>query len=156
MATFGAVGSVDQWILDGLKTWVDAFLPGIINLRVYPSLNHPDEQFFGHLKRDCFEDSNLSSFHFTYGSMPTEPITLIGVVAAIPPECEDMFKPLEEFEQDELDDSEKVECAFRAVFRAFDGMEQMIRTCRFPRVLVQPLVVYRSVEPNLLLQRELC
>lgn len=29
----------------------------------------------------------------------------------------------------------------------------MIRTCRFPRVLVQPLIVYRSVEPNPSLDR---
>lgn len=144
----GSVGLVDQWILDGLKTWIDTFLPGIINLRLYPSPNHPDEQFFGHLKREHFEDHDLSSFHFTYGSLPTEPISLIGIVTAIPPESNDNFKPLAEFEREGLADTESVECAFRGVFRGFDGMEQMIRTCRFPRVLVQPLVVYRSVNPN--------
>lgn len=148
----GSVGLVDQWILDGLKTWIDTFLPGIINLRLYPSPNHPDEQFFGHLKREYFEDRDLSSFHFTYGSVPTEPISLIGIVTSIPPDVGDTFKPLAEFEREGLADTESVERAFRGVFRGFDGMEQMIRTCRFPRVLVQPLVVYRSVEPNPALQ----
>jgi hypothetical protein len=148
----GSVGAVDQWILDGLKTWIDTFLPGIINLRLYPSLDHPDEQFFGHLKREHFEDRDQSSFHFTYGSVPTEPISLIGIVTAIPTELEDDFKPLAEFAREGLANTESVESAFRGVFRGFDGMEQMIRTCRFPRVLVQPLVVYRSVEPNPALQ----
>lgn len=147
-----SIGSVDQWILDGLKTWIETFLPGIINFRLYPSPSHPDEQFFGHLKREHFEDRDLSSFHFTYGSVPTEQISLIGIVTGIPPEFGDTFKPLAEFEREGLADTESVERAFRGVFRGFDGMEQMIRTCRFPRVLVQPLVVYRSVEPNPALQ----
>lgn len=147
-----SVGAVDQWILDGLKTWIDTFLPGIINLRLYPSLDHPDEQFFGHLKHENFEDRDQSSFHFTYGSVPTEPISLIGIVTAVPTEHEDNFKPLAEFTREGLANAESVESAFRGVFRGFDGMEQMIRTCRFPRILVQPLVVYRSVEPNPALQ----
>lgn len=147
-----SVGAVDQWILDGLKTWVDTFLPGIVNLRLYPSLEHPDEQFFGHLKREHFEDRDQGSFHFTYGSVPTEPISLIGIVTSIPKEIEDDFKPLAEFAREGLANAESVESAFRGVFRGFDGMEQMIRTCRFPRVLVQPLIVYRSVEPNPALQ----
>lgn len=152
VASASSVGAVDQWILDGLKTWIDTFLPGIINLRLYLSIDRPDEQFFGHLKREHFEDRDQSSFHFTYGSMPTEPISLIGIVTAIPSELEDNFKPLAEFAREGLADTESVESAFRGVFRGFDGMEQMIRTCRFPRVLVQPLVVYRSVEPNPALQ----
>lgn len=149
LATSAAtIGNVDQWILDGLKTWIDTFLPGIINLRLYPSLDHPDEQFFGHMKREYFEDQDQASFHFTYGSVLTEPISLIGIVTAIPPEMEDAFEPLSEFKREDLASEESIEQAFRGVFRGFDGLEQMIRTCRFPRVLVQPLIVYRSVEPN--------
>lgn len=139
---------VDQWILDGLKTWIDTFLPGIINLRVYPSLERPDEQIFGHLKRENFEDKDSSSFHFTYGSVPTENLSLIGIVTSVPAETEDSFSPLAEFSREGLEGAESVERGFRGVFRGFDGMEQMIRTCRFPRVLVQPLIMYRSVEPN--------
>ena len=55
VASVASVGVVDQWILDGLKTWIDTFLPGIINLRLYPPLERPDEQVFGHLKREYFE-----------------------------------------------------------------------------------------------------
>ena len=40
----GVVGVIDQWILDGFKTWIDAFLPGIINLRIYPTEGLADEQ----------------------------------------------------------------------------------------------------------------
>lgn len=143
-----SISSVEPWILEGFHTWVDTFLPGIINLRVYPYLERPDEQIFGHLKREYFEDSDTGSFHFTYGSKPTEKISLIGIVTAIPTEAPDYFDPLAEFAGGGLKDSEAVESGFRGLFRGFDGLEQMIRTSRFPRVLVQPIVVYRNVEPN--------
>ncbi|MFZ2268794.1 MAG: hypothetical protein WAV95_14560 [Azonexus sp.] len=147
------VGAVENWILEGFRSWVDTFLPGIINLRIYPSVERPDEQVFGHLKREYFEDADTSSFHFTYGSLPTENVSLIGIVTAIPGESFDPFNPLAEFLREGLGNAESVEMGFRGLFRGFDGLEQLIRTCRFPRVLVQPVVVYRSVEPNILLNQ---
>lgn len=143
-----SIEPVEPWILDSFRTWVDTFLPGIINLRVYPSIDRPDEQIFGHLKRDYFEDTDTSSFHFTYGSIPTEKVSMIGIITAIPTELKDPFEPLKEFSAGELESPESVEAGFRGLFRGFDGFEQLIRTCRFPRVLVQPVVVYRSVSPN--------
>lgn len=148
VSSVSSVSPIEPWILEGFHSWVDAFLPDIINLRVYPYLERPDEQIFGHLKREYFEDADTSSFHFTYGSKPTERISLIGIVTAIPTETPDSFDPLAEFVGDGLKDSEAVESGFRGLFRGFDGLEQMIRTSRFPRVLVQPIVVYRNVEPN--------
>ncbi len=141
-----ALGTIDQWILDGLKTWVDAFLPGIVNLRIYPGNTFVDEHVFGHMKKDCFQDTDPNSFHFTYGSIPTEDLTMVGIVTSVPSEGADSFTPLVEFEKETLAGQESIEKAFRGVFRGFDGIDQMIRTCRFPRVLVQPLTVYRSVE----------
>jgi hypothetical protein len=43
LASARKVGTVDQWILDGMKTWINAFLPGIVNLRIYPDIERPDE-----------------------------------------------------------------------------------------------------------------
>ena len=142
----GVTASIDQWILDGLKTWIDTFLPGIVNLRIYPRDDRTDEHVFGHMKKDCFQDTDRNSFHFTYGAIPTEDLTMVGIVTAVPAETADAFTPLVEFEKESLADYETVERAFRGVFRGFDGIDQIIRTCRFPRVLVQPLTVYRSVE----------
>jgi hypothetical protein len=139
-------GMVEQWVLDGFKTWIDAFLPGIVNLRIYPTNALADEHVFGHLKKNCFQDTDSNSFHFTYGSMPTEDLTVVGIVTSVPSESPDSFIPLIEFEKEALADYESIERAFRGVFRGFDGIEQMIRTCRFPRILVQPLMVYRCVE----------
>jgi hypothetical protein len=139
---------VDQWILDGVKTWIDTFLPGIVNLRIYPYIDRPDEHIFGHLKKQCFEDPDSGSFHFTYGSFPTEEITMVGIVTSVPTEGGEQFKPLGEFEKEKLADHESFEHAFRGLFRGFDGLEEMIRTCHFPRILVNPITVYRNVAPT--------
>lgn len=110
-----------EWLLDGLQTWINTFLPGIINLRVYPSEDRTDEHVLGHLKRECFTDSDSASFHFTYGSFPTEKLTVVGIVASVPNEGGEDFDPLEEFSKPNLEDAESVENAFRGVFRGFDG-----------------------------------
>ena len=153
IASSTAVGMVPQWILDGMETWIDAFLPGITNIRVYPFEDQDDEHVFGHLEAGNFTIPDPTAFHFTYGSFPTEEFTMLGVVTSVPPAEEESFAPLAEFDKEELKDHESVESAFRGMFRGFDGMEAMVRTCRYPRVLVHPVLVYRQTSPNKALQR---
>lgn len=148
-----AVDMVPQWILDGMGTWIDAFLPNITNIRVYPFQEENDEHVFGHLEASNFTVSDPTAFHFTYGSFPTEEFTMLGVITSVPSEEEERFTPLQEFEKEELKDFESVERAFRGMFRGFDGIEAMVRTCRYPRVLVHPILVYRQTSPNKALQR---
>ncbi len=148
-----AVDIVPQWILDGMGTWIDAFLPNITNIRVYPFDNQKDEHLFGHLEAENFTISDPNSFHFTYGSFPTEEFTMLGIITSVPKAEEDEFSPLEEFNKEELKDYESIESAFRGIFRGFEGIEGMVRTCRYPRVLVHPVLVYRQTSPNKALQQ---
>lgn len=148
-----AVNIVPQWILDGLKTWIDAFLPNITNIRVYPFDDQIDEHIFGHLEASNFSIADPTAFHFTYGSFPTEEFTMLGIITSIPADEEEKFSPLKEFDKDELEDYESIESAFRGMFRGFDGIEAMVRTCRYPRVLVHPILVYRQTSPNKSLKR---
>jgi hypothetical protein len=141
------VGNVDQWLLDGLCTWIDTYLPGIINIRLYPFSETTSEHVFGTLKRHCVEVGDLNNLHYTYGSFPTEDLTILGVVTSVPNDGGEKFNPLAEFDRSDLQDFESVEAAFRRLFRGFDGLEAMIRTAHYPRVLVYPIVVYREVSP---------
>jgi len=124
LARSTGIGVIDQWILDGFQTWINAFLPGICNLRLYLDGAPTDEHAFGHLKKDYLEDSDSNSLHFTYGSMPTEKLTVLGIVTSVPTEGHDEFEPLAEFDKPELKDYETIEKAFRAMFRGFDGIEK--------------------------------
>lgn len=135
---------VPQWILDGLVTWIDTFLPNITNIRVYPFFDKHDEHLFGHLDASNFTISDPTAFHFTYGSFPTEEFTMVGIITSVPLDEEEGFNPLQEFEKEELNDKESLENAFRGLFEGFEGLEAMIRTCRYPRILVHPILVYRE------------
>lgn len=139
-----SVEGVPQWLIDGLRTWVDTFLPNITNIRVYPFQEEVDEHVFGHLESTNFDIGDSTAFHFTHGSFPTENYTLLGIVTSVPSKEGDNFDPTLEFEKSDLADYESVENGFRGLFRGFNGFEKMIRTSRFPRVLVHPLLVYRE------------
>ena len=153
IASSSGVDMVPQWILDGMKTWIDAFLPNITNIRVYPFPDQNDEHLFGHLDSTNFSLSDPTAFHFTYGSFPTEEFTMLGIITSVPSDEVDRFRPLQEFDKKDLADFESVENAFRGMFRGFEGIEAMVRTCRYPRVLVHPILVYRQTSPNKLLKR---
>jgi len=70
------------------------------------------------------------------------------------------FEPMKEIEDKDLDEdgneSQSFENGFRGVFRGFDDLEEMIRTCRYPRIMVQPIAIYRAIKPNKALQRSSC
>ncbi len=142
------VKEIEPAVLDCLKAWIDTFLPGIVNLRIYPTPDAPDEQVFGHLKREYFDGQDLNAFHFARGASPSLPLTMVGIVTALPPEGQDAFNPLAEFARDGLANGETLENNMREVFQRFDTTEQLVRTCSFPRIMVQPLMVYRSTDPS--------
>ena len=139
-----------------MKTWIDAFLPNITNIRVYPFADQHDEHIFGHLASTNFIIEDPTAFHFTYGSFPTERFTMLGIITSVPLNEQETFTLLQEFDKENLADYERVEKAFRGMFRGFDGIEAMVRTCRYPRVLVHPILVYRQSSSNAALQRTSC
>lgn len=77
---------------------------------------------------------------------------MLGVITSIPKENIDFFDPMKEFLKANLNEPGNehiaVESGFRGVFRGSDGLEEMMRTCRYPRIMVQPIAIYRSVKPN--------
>ncbi len=151
------VGKVDSWVIDGLKTWVRVFLPDIFNIRLYPFPDMPNFHVMSNVKREFFLDENTESVHYLFGSKPTIRVTMLGVITSIPEKGKDEFDPMKEFddEENEKEGNEhlSVESGFRGVFRGFDGLEKMIRTCRYPRIMVQPIAIYRAIKPNKALQR---
>jgi hypothetical protein len=150
------VGAVDEWIIDGVKKWVATFLPGIFNLRLYPYESLPEFHILSNLKRECFLDKDIEAIHYLYGSKPTLKFGMLGIVTSVPTNDNNGFDPMSEFAglaPEEGKERLVVENAFRSLFRGFDGFEDMIRTCRYPRIMVYPIAVYRAVKPNPSLHR---
>jgi hypothetical protein len=151
------IGAVDEWIIEGMQNWIRVFLPGIFNFRLYPFDELENFHILSNLKRSAFLDSDTESVHFLYGSRPSIKISMLGVITSVPHKDAESFDPMAEFDDEELEkegnEAQSIERAFRGVFRGFDGFEDMVRTCRYPRIMVQPIAIYRTIKPNKALQR---
>ncbi|MCI5209208.1 MAG: hypothetical protein D3910_10535 [Candidatus Electrothrix sp. ATG2] len=152
------VAKVDDWIIDGIKSWVRVLLPDVFNVRLYPFADLANFHVMSNVKREFFLDGNTESLHYLFGAKPTIKATMLGVVTSVPQKDENIFKPMEEFSELDRDENKDnnllFEKAFRGMFRGFDGLEELIRTCRYPRIMVQPIAIYRAVKSNEALQRQ--
>lgn len=152
------IDNIDEWIIDGMKKWINVFLPRIINFRLYPFDDLESFHILANLKREFFLDNDTESIHFLYGSKPTVKLSMLGIITSAPAKEERGFDPMSEFADVEIgnenaNEQKSIEKAFRGVFRGFDGFEEIVRTCRYPRLMVHPVAIYRSMKPNKSFQR---
>jgi len=143
--TMGQLEAVPQWLIDGMRTWIETFMPNRINFRIYPFPQCPSFQVLCNLKRECFVDSDLEHLLYGYGNRPNVPLAVFGLITSKPMPGNLPFEPLKEFQgRSDLSDAESFENAFRAVFGGMDGLEAFARYSRYPNVTVHPIAVYRS------------
>jgi hypothetical protein len=141
----------EQWLIDGIRKWIDVFLPGRITIRVYPFEDLPSFQVLGNLKRDAFVDADLGNLLFAYGTRPNVKLTIFGLVTSLPQAGEAAFDPMAEFVDavgEESPDEVAFEQAFRGLFEATEGLEGFSRFSRYPNVTLYPLALYRRVPVN--------
>jgi hypothetical protein len=138
---------VSEWLVHGVRQWVDTFMRDQINLRIYPFESLSNFQVISNLKRECFVDANLENLIFAYGAQPNMPLTVLGLITSLPPKDAQRFDPLAEFEEraGALSESEEFEAAFRGVFSGALAFESFVRFSRYPNITVYPLAVYRTV-----------
>lgn len=137
--------TVDQWLIDGIRVWIETFMPSRINFRIYPFPDCPSFQVLCNLKRECFVDSDLEHLLYGYGNRPNVPLAVFGLITSLPPQGDLPFDPMSEFTQRaELSPQEIFESAFRGVFIGMEGLESFVRYSRYPNVTIHPIAVYRS------------
>jgi hypothetical protein len=143
--TKAELGTVDQWLIDGMRVFIETFMSNRINFRIYPFPDCPSFQVLCNLKRECFVDSDLEHLLYGYGNRPNVPLAVFGLITSLPPQGDPPFDPMSEFHQRvELSPQEIFESAFRGVFIGMEGLESFVRYSRYPNVTIHPIAVYRS------------
>lgn len=141
------VTTIEQWIIDMMKVWIDTFMPTRINFRIFPFPKCPSFQLLCNLKRECFIDSDLEHLLYGYGNRPNVKLAVFGLITSIPAIGGPSFDPLSEFnERTDLSEQETWERAFRGVFGGMEGLEAFARYSRYPNITIHPLAVYRSFQ----------
>jgi hypothetical protein len=137
--------TVDQWLIDGMRVWIETFMPTRINFRIYPFPECSSFQVLCNLKRDCFVDSDLEHLLYGYGNRPNVTLAVFGLITSLPPVGDPRFDAMREFkERADLSPEESFEVGFRGLFAGMDGMEAFARYSRYPNVTIHPIAVYRS------------
>ncbi len=105
-----------EWLVEGINTFIDTFMPRRINFRVYPFESVPSFQIRSNLKRDCFVEEDLDNILLAYGTRPNVKLTLLGLITSIPDKAGHPFDPTREFEEiseTETSEAQKFEHEFR-------------------------------------------
>jgi hypothetical protein len=120
---------VDDWLVAGMRLFINTFMPSRINFRIYPFSSCPSFQVLCNLQRDCFLDSDLEHLLYGYGNRPNVPLAVFGLITSLPPKEQPAFNPMKEFEDDpELGKSAAFEQGFRGMFSGMEGMEAIVRS----------------------------
>lgn len=139
---------VPEWLINGIGLFIDTFMPGRINLRVYPFESVPDFQVLANLKKDCFVDGDLENVLFAYGTRPNIKLTILGLITSLPDQFGHPFDPIEEFKEHVVThttEEKAFEKGFRELFDAIEKFERFMRFSRYPNITVYPLAVYRTI-----------
>jgi len=142
------VAKLDPWLVEGIRLFIETYMPSRINFRIYPFSDCSSFQVLCNLKPECFVDSDLEHLLYGYGSRPNVPLSVFGLITSLPSENARTFDPLREFAEDpKLAESSAFEKGFRGMFSAMEVLEAMARFSRYPNVTVHPIAVYRSLSP---------
>lgn len=141
--------TIDGWLQDGIKKWIEVFLKNRIIFRIYPFESSPSFQVLCNLKSECFIDQEVEHFFRSYGFRPNIKLSAFGLVTSIPSKNEILFNPLQEFKNVQiLSKKMKFESAFRKVFQAMDDIEDFSKYSRYPNVTIYPIAIYRDFKCN--------
>lgn len=143
--------TIPQWLVDAIELYIDTFMKGRVNIRIYPFEPFPNFQAIANLKRDCFLDNDLENLLFAYGTQTDLKLTVLGLITSIPPRENSLFNPMDEFNYEvgpQMEAARDWEKAFRGMFVGFQGFEGLMRFVRYPSVVIYPLAVYRTIRSS--------
>jgi hypothetical protein len=142
---------IPQWLIDAIDLYINTFMKGRVNIRIYPFDSFPHFQVIANLKRDCLLDSDLENLLFAYGTQTNLKLTVIGLITSLPPRENNIFNPMDEFNYEvepQMEQARAWEKAFRGLFAGFQEIEKFMRFVSYPSVVIYPLAVYRTIRDS--------
>ena len=143
--------SIPQWLIDAIDLYINTFMKGRVNIRIYPFDSFPHFQVIANLKRGCLLDSDLENLLFAYGTQTNLKLTVIGLITSLPPREKNIFNQMDEFNYEvepQMEQARAWEKAFRGLFAGFHEIEKLMRFVSYPSTVIYPLAVYRTIRDS--------
>ncbi|MFY9159316.1 DUF6414 family protein [Aquirufa ecclesiirivi] len=138
----------DDDYINRMKMFLDTFSPNRLNFRLLPLDDFNDFQILANLKEKYLVDSNFESIIYTYGTRPNIKLSVLGIITSCPQTTDQRVDPNDEFliyNDDELNEVQGFDKAFRNVFTSFEAFEKFFFVPSFPKLSISPIAIYREV-----------
>lgn len=141
------IGTVEPWLIDGIRLFVDTFWKDRVVLRVYPFEEVPDFGILANLKRDAFLDSDIENVLFAYGPRPNLRLSVLGIITSFPSLGEHPIETIRLMQKAlaTSSDDRSFEEGVRTAIEGVEGLERFVSFSRYPNVTVYPLAVFRRL-----------
>ncbi len=139
----------DDEYINRMKLFLDTFSPNRLNFRLIPFDHFSDFQILSNLKEKYLVDSNFESIIYTYGTRPNIKLSVFGIVTSCPRKEDIRVDPKDEYliyNDNELNEVEGFDKAFRNVFSSFEAFEKLFFVPSFPKLAISPIAIYREVK----------
>lgn len=139
----------DDDYINRMKMFLDTFSPNRLNFRLLPLDVFNDFQILANLKEKYLVDSNFESIIYTYGTRPNIKLSVLGIVTSCPQPTDERVDPNDEYllyNDDELNEVQGFDKAFRNVFNSFEAFEKFFFVPSFPKLAISPIAIYREVK----------
>lgn len=141
----------DDEYINRMKLFLDTFSPNRLNFRLLPLDEFNDFQILANLKEKYLVDSNFESIIYTYGTRPNVKLSVFGIITSCPRKEDQRVDPNDEFliyNDNELDEVQGFDKAFRNVFASFEAFEKLFFVPSYPKLAISPIAIYREVKLN--------
>lgn len=139
---------LDETFKSRLEIFLNTFSPNRLNFRLAPFDIFNNFQLLSNLKSEYLVNGDFENVIYTYGSRPNIKLSVFGIVTSCPQKEDARVDLSDEYlglEDDEMDDSDVFEKAFRGVFSSFEGFEKFFFVPTYPKISVSPIAIYREV-----------
>lgn len=148
LESHSAIHLLDEDYIERIKIFLDTFSPNRLNFRLLPLDHFNDFQILANLKEKYLVDSDFESIIYTYGTRPNIKLTVFGIVTSCPGKADNRVDPNDEFlvyDDNELDEVQGFDKAFRNVFTSFEAFEKFFFVPSYPKIAISPIAIYREV-----------
>lgn len=138
-----------EWLFKGVQLWISVYLKDKLSVRVYPFEKCPTFEVVANLKRESFVDDNLAHLMYSYGTYPNIKLSIFGLITSIPKKDKPQFDTASIHSETGSEEANSMEQAYRGVFGANDVMEKFTSFHKYPRVVINPIAVFRDIKGSI-------
>jgi len=133
-----------------VASFLDFSLSNRLVVEITPFEKFPSFSVTAVLKRSLLSDDELDHLLYGYGYLPNVSLSAMGLIVSNPPEMgngKSNKDSATESDQEPVNNVgiNNIENSLRNLVEAFAGMENLFRFDQYPKIMIDPIAIYREI-----------